>query len=606
MHGRFDVLASSTDVTDFQRETPPRLQDDSGMPTSSKNRFHFLGKLRPKLPAMLRFDKEQRKRKKKLAAFYDITDQPIFMLTFFLSLQHYITTQAVFLVPHKMLASLLCLDDNEAAVASLIGTATFMSGLGTIAQLYLGIRLPVMETSTVVRLGDTVYRQRYELAPCPENQTNATEELWKSRMTEIQGTLAVGSLSAICIGSMGIVGMMQRWLTPLTLTPTITLMGVTAYFGAAIPAATCWPLAVVTAVLIITFAHFARPVKGSPDNVLLKRMNDVITCLTIFPILVAIALTWFACFLLTKGDVFPADHPARTDNYNIILAEASWFRAPYPFQWGMPTFHWETAVRMMFTNLVATMGTVCDYYACAVVAGISPPPPRAANRGVFIEGMGCLWSATFGGGYSYETSDMNLGVIALTKCASVRVIKLVAWMMVVFGIVNKLSVFVLTIPPSIVGGLLLVLLATFVGVGLAHLRYVDLTSNRNVFIVGMSLVMGLLIPASVRSRSTFVMTNIGVVDRLLFSLATTFPAVGGITGCVLDHTLPGTEDERGITKLRECFSDVSVGGVNVPVRSRTQHFYNVPCFERMAKRWPFLRSCPLMPEKEVHANYIEE
>ncbi|KAH6936629.1 hypothetical protein HPB50_020353 [Hyalomma asiaticum] len=93
------------------------------------------------------------------------------------------------------------------------------------------------------------------------------------------------------------------------------------------------------------------------------------------------------------------------------------------------------------------------------------------------------------------------------QCASLRVVQIAAVIMIVFGLITKESMFVLSIPTPIVGGLLLVLLSILAGVGLAHLRYVDLTSSRNVFIVGVSLASGIVIPMHVGPANDFVMTR---------------------------------------------------------------------------------------------------
>lgn len=95
----------------------------------------------------------------------------------------------------------------------------------------------------------------------------------------------------------------------------------------------------------------------------------------------------------------------------------------------------------------------------------------------------------------------------IQQCASLRVIQVTAVLMILFGVVTKMSIFILSIPTPIMGGLLLVLLSTFTGVGLAHLRYVDLTSSRNVFIIGVSLTAGLIIPKNIGDESRFNLTS---------------------------------------------------------------------------------------------------
>lgn len=57
----------------------------------------------------------------------------------------------------------------------------------------------------------------------------------------------------------------------------------------------------------------------------------------LFPVLLTIAIMWGICLVLTVTDVFPAGHHARTDVRLQVLTDASWFRVPYPGQFGMPS-----------------------------------------------------------------------------------------------------------------------------------------------------------------------------------------------------------------------------------------------------------------------------
>lgn len=57
----------------------------------------------------------------------------------------------------------------------------------------------------------------------------------------------------------------------------------------------------------------------------------------LFPVLLTIAIMWGICLVLTLTDVFPEGHQARTDVRLKVLTDASWFRVPYPGQFGMPS-----------------------------------------------------------------------------------------------------------------------------------------------------------------------------------------------------------------------------------------------------------------------------
>jgi hypothetical protein len=95
-----------------------------------------------------------------------------------------------------------------------------------------------------------------------------------------------------------------------------------------------------------------------------------------------LAIVWTYAFLLTETKVYTYKNcdfnlrnnstailtPAcqkhmtrmmscRTDTSN-ALESAAWFWVPYPFQWGVPTFHWHTAVIMIVASIIATVDSV--------------------------------------------------------------------------------------------------------------------------------------------------------------------------------------------------------------------------------------------------------
>ncbi|CAN7988414.1 unnamed protein product, partial [Ixodes hexagonus] len=466
-------------------------------------------------------------------------------------------------------------------------------------------RLPVIQSSSLALRSSAIAELRFDVKPCPQNAT-ADDDVWRARMLQVQSTLAVGAITEVLMGATGLVGMIQRWMTPLTMTPIITLIGISTLTTATEPASTSWAVSIMTAILIALMSHYLHRYNTSSEGILVKRMNDVITFLTILPILVTVAVVWLVCYILTVNNFFPEQHPARTDNMALALGNATWFRIPYPLQWGVPTFNLEAIIAAIIIHLFTIMESVCDYYACAIIAGLPPPPPRAVNRAIFTEGFGCCMAGVLGCGLVYETQIINLGVLAVTKCASLRVTQVAAVLMILLGVMTKAGVFLLSVPAPIMGGLLLVLLPTFTGVGLAHLRYVDLTSNRNVFIIGVSLTFGLIIPSHIGPQANFTITTIRVIDKVLYTFFSTGFVIGGFIGCFLDHTIPGTDEERGMLRFREGFSEPSSRSIHSNDPLRHWHSYSVPCFEKLLKRFPFMRKLPVMPEKESHATFLEE
>ena len=70
---------------------------------------------------------------------------------------------------------------------------------------------------------------------------------------------------------------------------------------------------------------------------------------------------------------------------------------------------------MLAGVLCTIIQSVGDYYACARLSGAPPPPKHAVNRGIGMEGIGCLLAGAFGAGNSTTSYSQNIGAIGITK-----------------------------------------------------------------------------------------------------------------------------------------------------------------------------------------------
>ena len=70
---------------------------------------------------------------------------------------------------------------------------------------------------------------------------------------------------------------------------------------------------------------------------------------------------------------------------------------------------------MLAGVLASIIESVGDYYACARLSGAPPPPRHAINRGIGMEGIGCLLAGAFGSGNGTTSYSENIGAIGITK-----------------------------------------------------------------------------------------------------------------------------------------------------------------------------------------------
>jgi xanthine/uracil permease len=231
----------------------------------------------------------------------------------------------------------------------------------------------------------------------------------------------------------------------------------------------------------------------------------------------------------------------------------------------------------MFAGVAASMvESFGDYHAVARLSGSGAPSEQRINHGIGMEGLMNVLSASFGGCGCTSYSE-NIGAIGLTGVASRYVVQIGAVVMLVVGFVGYFGQAVATIPSPIVGGLFLAMFGQIVAVGLSNLKFVDLDSQRNVFIVGFALFAGLAVPAYINglgaaapdgvTASAFfqqglaaipvagVVLGTDIVANTLYVVGGTGMAVGGLAAFVLDNTVSGTREERGLLKWEAVVED---------------------------------------------------
>ncbi len=84
-------------------------------------------------------------------------------------------------------------------------------------------------------------------------------------------------------------------------------------------------------------------------------------------------------------------------------------------QWGTPTLSLTGVLGMLAGVLSSIIESVGDYYACARFSGAPPPPQHAINRGIGIEGIGCVLAGAWGSGNGTTSYSENIGAIGMTK-----------------------------------------------------------------------------------------------------------------------------------------------------------------------------------------------
>lgn len=451
---------------------------------------------------------------------YGLDDVPPPRVAWALGLQHYLTMFGSTVAIPLILSEPLGIKDPS-ELAALIATMFFVSGITTLLQTTWGNRLPIVQGGTFSFLAPT-------FAVC--SMAAIKDAGWVVKMQHVQGAIILGSFFEIACGATGVVGRLRRRIGPVTIAPTIALIGLALFkFGAPI-AGKDWLVGGATIVLIILFSQYLRTRHRAFE---------------LFPILLAIVVAWGLAAAGTAAGLFPPGHPSHVDTGK--LAASPWIRIPYPLQWGMPEFTVPALVGMLAGYVASIIESVGDYYSCSRMAGAPVPTERTINRGILFEGFGCLVAGLFGTGNGTTSYSENIGAIGLTRVGSRRVVQYGAVIMIVLGAVAKFGALFTTIPQPVVGGMYCALFGMIAAVGVSNLQFVDLNSARNLFIIGFSFFMGLSLPEYFAANPVDLGEGMKWVGDIVNTIGKTSMAVGGGLAFILDNTVPGTDEERGLT-----------------------------------------------------------
>ncbi|XP_075929645.1 solute carrier family 23 member 1-like isoform X1 [Petromyzon marinus] len=527
--------------------------------------------------------------KNKGAVVYGVYDTPPWYLCIVLGLQQFLTAFGTIVAIPFILSEHLCISHDDVAKAYLINTIFFVSGLCTLLQVNFGIRLPILQGGTFAFVTPTVALLSLPEWKCPETPLNITspehEENWHSRMREVQGAVLVASTVEIVLGFSGLVGFVLRFVGPLCVAPTVSLIGLSLFKVASNDAGTHWGISAMTIFLIVLFSQYmknlALPIPTYNKGCRIKWFQ----AFKLLPVLLAMGISWLLCYILTVCDVFPSDpqaygHVARTDVRAAALQKSPWFRFPYPGQWGAPTVSAAGVLGILAGIVSSIVESVGDYYACARLVGAPPPPRHAVNRGIGMEGIGCLLAGAWGTGNGTTSYSENIGAIGITKVGSRMVIVTAGSMMLLLGMLGKVGAVFVTIPTPVIGGMFMVTFGIITAIGVSNLQFVDMNSTRNIFIFGFSTFAGLAVPGWLMDNPDILQTGVRELDQILQVLLTTSMFVGGFLGLLLDVTIPGTEEERGLLKWRSAGHSAADGGDVGASRAerlaREQKFYGLP------------------------------
>ena len=105
----------------------------------------------------------------------------------------------------------------------------------------------------------------------------------------------------------------------------------------------------------------------------------------------------------------------------VLLRKTCFFSSHNLGQWGTPIVKLSTFIGMVAGVLTSMLESIGDYYACATISGAPPPPKHAINRGLGLEGFGCLLTGVWGTGCGTTSYSNNIASLGITRVSIIKI-----------------------------------------------------------------------------------------------------------------------------------------------------------------------------------------
>ncbi|XP_028757640.1 nucleobase-ascorbate transporter 3 [Neltuma alba] len=472
---------------------------------------------------------------------YCIHSNPSWPVACLLGFQHYI----VMLGATVLIASTLVpqMGGGHGDKARVIQTLLLMSGVNTLLQTWFGSRLPVVMGSSIAFFIPVMSI----INDYNDRNLSSDHERFNKSIRTIQGSLIVSSFINIILGYSKVWGNLTRFFSPIVIVPVVCVVGLGLFMRGFPLLANCVEIGLPMLILLVIIQqHLRRVIHPAAQHVLQR-----------FALLMCIGIIWAFAAILTVAGAYnnskeQTQTSCRTDR-SYLMSSAPWIKVPYPFQWGTPIFSASHVFGMMGAALVTSAESTGTFFAAARLSGATPPPAHVLSRSIGLQGLGMLLEGIFGSIVGTTASVENVGLLGLTQIGSRRVVQISCGFMIFFSIFGKFGAFFASIPLPIFAAIYCVLLGIVAAVGISFMQFANNNSMRNLYVLGLSLFLGISIPQYFLTYTTQdgrgpARTNAGWFNDILNTIFSSPPTVAIIVGTLLDNTLDAkrTANDRGV------------------------------------------------------------
>ena len=331
----------------------------------------------------------------------------------------------------------------------------------------------------------------------------------------------------------------MKFFPPVVTGPIIIAIGLCLAPSALNNCATCWPLAVVALVIVILFNIWGRGMAK------------------IIPILLGVVGAYL--FALIFGNGLGLLGEAGQVDVKAI-ADAAWIGLPVYMDETIFSIDWNNssaiifAITTMVPIAIATMmehiGDICAIGATVGKDFINRP---GLHRTLLGDGLATTLSSIFGGPANTTYGD-NTGVLALSRVYDPRVVRIAAYLAMLFSFSPKFAMIIQAMPSGIVGGISFMLYGMIAAIGVRNVveAQVDFKKSRNVIVAAIIVVCALGIKFSSGMGADVLSGVDGAVSFSIGGVVISLSglAVASIAGIILNAVFPDKDEVNDVTESK--------------------------------------------------------
>ncbi|PPS07871.1 hypothetical protein GOBAR_AA12764 [Gossypium barbadense] len=503
-----------------------------------------------------------------------LRDNPGFGALIYYGLQHFLSLAgSLIFIPSVMVPAMGGTDKDTATV---ISTMLLVSGISTILHSYFGSRLPLVQGSSFIYLAPAL------VIINARDYRNLAEHKFRHIMRELQGAIIVGSIFQSILGFSGLMSLLLRLINPVVVAPTVAAVGL-AFFSYGFPqAGSCIELLRK----LNFFTHEKLISSASQGKVsLTPTIVEVESQYQVFKKLPQVGTYHSASLLVSLKPPTPGvvSRGIALEGFCSLLAGI----------WGSGTGSTTLTENTHTINKTKMASRRALVFGALFLILFSVVGIFFVGRHVIVRSLQVPLSVTItwiyaffltaGGAYDYKgcSPEIPSSNILVDECrkhaytmkhcrtdasnawrtaAWVRIPYPLQWgvpifhfrtslIMIIVSLVasvdSKVGAILASIPLSLAAAILCFMWALVVAVGLSTLQYTQTASFRNITIVGVSLFLGLSIPAyfqqyqpeSILMLPSYFVPYAAASDGPVHTINEQFQAAGKNEGCTFGHVL---------------------------------------------------------------------